>query len=171
MKCKNCKKEIDDKKFIQNLNVCTECDFHDYLSAIDRIKSIADEGSFIEFAESINSVDFLEFYDIKKYSDRLSEARLKSGQSEAIITGECSINGLKASIGVMDFNFMGGSMGSVVGEKVRIAADNSIKKRIPLIIFSASGGARMQEGIISLMQMAKTVSAINRLKIENIPYF
>jgi Acetyl-CoA carboxylase beta subunit len=169
--CKKCKKEIDSKEFLLNLNVCPYCNFHDYISARERLQITVDEGSFKEFAGEINSVDTLNFYDLKAYKDRLTEAKLKSGLNEAVVTGEAKLAGNKISVGVMDFNFMGGSMGSVVGERIKILADNSIANRIPLIIFAASGGARMQEGILSLMQMAKTVSCMNRIHEAKIPYF
>jgi acetyl-CoA carboxylase carboxyl transferase subunit beta len=169
--CKKCKKEIDMEEYVRNLKVCPYCNFHDYMSARERLQITVDEGSFKEFAGGINSVDRLNFYDVKAYKDRLTEAKIKSGLNEAIITGEARLAGNKVSIGVMDFNFMGGSMGSVVGERIKILADNSIAIRAPLIIFAASGGARMQEGILSLMQMAKTVSCINRINEAKIPYF
>ena len=169
--CKKCKSELDSDNFLLNLNVCPECNYHDYISARERIEITADEGTFYEMAGDINSIDFLNFYDLKSYSARLQEARLKSGLNEAIIVGTAKIKSSAVSLGVMDFNFMGGSMGSVVGERIKVIVDYSIEKKIPLIIFSASGGARMQEGIISLMQMAKTVSCINRLKETQIPYF
>jgi len=170
MKCKNCKKEMDPDEFLINLNVCANCGYHDYIGAMKRIQITTDEGSFSEMAQDLNSVDFLDFYDLKPYSSRLTEARVKSGLNEAIIVGNAKINGFKTSLGVMDFNFMGGSMGSVVGEKIKIIADYSIANKLPLIIFCASGGARMQEGIMSLMQMAKTVSCINRLRENKILY-
>jgi len=170
IKCKKCNKEIDPDEFIVNLNVCPYCGFHDYIGARERIQITCDEGSFYEMAQNLNSVDFLDFYDLKSYNSRLAEARLKSGLSEAIVVGDARINGFATSLGVMDFNFMGGSMGSVVGEKIKIIADYSIANKLPLIIFCASGGARMQEGIMSLMQMAKTVSCINRLRENKIPY-
>jgi acetyl-CoA carboxylase carboxyl transferase subunit beta len=169
--CKKCKKEIDPEEYIRNLKVCSYCNFHDYMSARERLKITIDEGSFREFAGEINSVDSLNFYDVKAYKDRLTEAKIKSGLNEAIVTGEARLAGNKISIGVMDFNFMGGSMGSVVGERIKILADNSIFNKVPLIIFAASGGARMQEGILSLMQMAKTVSCMNRINEAKIPYF
>jgi acetyl-CoA carboxylase carboxyl transferase subunit beta len=169
--CKNCKKEIDETEFLSGLKVCPACGFHEWMSAWERIRSVADEGSFKELASEINSFDFLDFQDLKLYSERLHQARLKSEINEAIVVGEARIKSFKTSLGVMDFGFMGGSMGSVVGEKVKIITDNSISRNIPLIIFSASGGARMQEGILSLMQMAKTVSGINRLREAKIPYF
>ncbi|MCL5071322.1 MAG: acetyl-CoA carboxylase, carboxyltransferase subunit beta [Actinobacteria bacterium] len=170
IKCKSCNKEINPDEFLINLNVCPNCSYHSYIGARERIQITSDEGSFNEIAQDLNSADFLNFYDLKSYSSRLKEARLKSGLNEAIVVGDARINGFKTSLGVMDFSFMGGSMGSVVGEKIKIIADYSIANKLPLIIFCASGGARMQEGIMSLMQMAKTVSCINRLRESKIPY-
>lgn len=169
-KCRSCNKEINSEEFLLSLNVCPNCGYHDYLGARERIQISTDEGSFNELAQDLSSVDFLNFYDLKSYNSRLTEARLKSGLNEAIIVGEARIQGFQASFGVMDFNFMGGSMGSVVGEKIKIITDHSIAGKLPLIIFCASGGARMQEGIMSLMQMAKTVSCINRLRENKLPY-
>jgi acetyl-CoA carboxylase carboxyl transferase subunit beta len=169
-KCKSCNKEIDPEELLINLNVCPNCGYHGYIGTMERIRITSDEDSFNEIARDLNSVDFLNFYDLKSYGSRLTEARLKSGLNEAIVVGDARINGIGTSLGVMDFNFMGGSMGSVVGEKIKIIADYSIANKLPLIIFCASGGARMQEGIMSLMQMAKTVSCINRLRENKIPY-
>ena len=169
--CKKCKKEIGQKRFVKDLYVCHHCGFHDYISARERLEITVDEKSFIEIATDINSVDFLDFYDIKSYGTRLEEAKLRSRLEEAIIVGNATIKNYRIAIGIMDFSFMGGSMGSVVGEKVKILADYSIDNRVPLIIFAASGGARMQEGIMSLMQMAKTVSSILRVREAKIPYF
>jgi acetyl-CoA carboxylase carboxyl transferase subunit beta len=171
IKCKNCKKKIDEEKFIFNLWVCPFCNYHSYVSARDRVQITVDDGSFTELGSSISSEDFLNFYDSKSYSTRLKEARLKASLEEAIIVGEAKIENHAIALGVMDFNFMGGSMGSVVGEKIRIITDFSIEKKVPLIIFCASGGARMQEGVVSLIQMAKTVSCINRVRESKIPYF
>ncbi|MBC7334605.1 MAG: acetyl-CoA carboxylase, carboxyltransferase subunit beta [Actinobacteria bacterium] len=171
IKCDNCKKDIEKERFILNLKVCPYCDYHSYINARDRIQITVDEGSFSEIANNIASVDFLNFYDVKSYDERLREAKLKSGLDEAIIVGEARISGFKVALGVMDFSFMGGSMGSVVGERIKLIANHSIKKEIPLIIFCASGGARMQEGIMSLMQMAKAVSSINRIREKRLPYF
>ncbi len=166
-KCENCNKEIDSEIFILNLRVCPYCNYHHSINARDRLQITADNNSFIELGKNINSEDFLGFYDVKSYGVRLKEARLKTGIDEAIIIGEAKIEGYDVALGVMDFRFMGGSMGSVVGEKIRILANHSIDKSIPLILFCTSGGARMQEGAISLMQMAKTVSSINRIKENN----
>lgn len=171
IKCKNCGKDIDGEEFLKNLNVCPRCDFHDYINARTRLELLTDQNSFQELSSNIETLDILGFYDTKSYGERLTEARLKSGLDEAIIAGKACLGGYDISLGIMDFKFMGGSMGSIVGERIRVLADNSINKDIPLVIFSASGGARMQEGIISLMQMAKTVSAVNRVSEARIPFF
>lgn len=169
-KCRSCNKNIKQEVFIDNLKVCPYCNNHEYISCRERIDITADKDSFMELDANMVSVDVLRFYDLKTYPDRLKEAREKTGLNEAIITGEARIENDSVAIGVMDFSFMGGSMGSVVGEKIKNLADLSIKKNMPLIIFSASGGARMQEGIVSLMQMAKTVSSVRRVMEKNIPY-
>lgn len=169
-KCRICNKNIKKELFTDNLNVCPYCNGHDYISCRERIKIIVDQDSFKEIDKDIKSVDFLKFFDLKTYAKRLSEAKEKTGLNEAIVTGEAMINGNGIAIGVMDFRFMGGSMGSGVGEKIKNLCNTSIEKNIPLIIFSASGGARMQEGIISLMQMAKTVSSVRRVMEKKIPY-
>jgi acetyl-CoA carboxylase carboxyl transferase subunit beta len=171
IKCKNCGKDIEKEVFLLNLQVCPYCNYHNPIGSMDRIQITVDEGSFRESNQDMKSVDFLKFFDLKAYEERLREARLKTSLNEAIITGEARIERKPVALGVMDFDFMGGSMGSVVGEKIRQLCDCSIQKDIPLIIFATSGGARMQEGIISLMQMAKTVSGINRVKEKKIPYF
>jgi acetyl-CoA carboxylase carboxyl transferase subunit beta len=168
--CNSCKKEIDEEQFLENLNVCPNCGKHYYLDSWSRIKTLTDENSFNEIGKEINSVDFLNFTDLKSYKLRLEEARQKSKVSEAIIVGSAKISGFDVGIGVMDFSFMGGSMGSVVGERIKRLADYVISKEIPLIIVCASGGARMQEGIISLMQMVKTVSAVKRVKEKGLLY-
>jgi acetyl-CoA carboxylase carboxyl transferase subunit beta len=169
-KCKNCSKEMENEIFMLNMWVCPYCNYHHSINARDRLHITVDENSFIELGKNINSTDFLNFYDTRAYSARLKEAKLKTGIDEAIIVGDAKIEGIDVAIGIMDFRFMGGSMGSVVGEKIKILSDHSIEKKIPLIIFCSSGGARMQEGVISLMQMAKTVSCINRVKENIIPY-
>ena len=169
-KCEKCGNESKRIDFVSNNNVCHVCNRHYYIDSWQRIRLIADEGSFSELGTDINSYDFLGFSDTKSYSLRIQEAKEKSNISEAIIVGKARINGINSAIGIMDFGFMGGSMGSVVGERIKILADSAIKDRLPLIIFCSSGGARMQEGIISLMQMAKTVSCIRRLKESGLPY-
>lgn len=169
-KCENCSKDIDGEIFMLNLRVCPYCNYHHRISARDRLQITVDDNSFTELGKNINSEDFLGFYDVKSYGTRLKEARLKTGMDEGIIAGEAKIEENAVAIGIMDFRFMGGSMGSVIGEKIKILANHSIEKDIPLIIFCTSGGARMQEGVISLMQMAKTVSSINRVKENKNPY-
>ncbi len=169
-KCKSCKKNIRQEVFIENLKVCPYCNKHEYIGCRERVNITVDQGSFIELDGDMTSVDILNFYDLKTYPERLEEAWNKTGLNEAIITGEAELEGRPIAIGVMDFSFMGGSMGSVVGEKIKNLCDLSIGKNIPMIIFSASGGARMQEGIVSLMQMAKTVSGVSRVMEKNIPY-
>ncbi len=170
IKCKNCNKEIDGETFLLNSRVCPYCNYHHTIGARDRLQITVDENSFVELGKNINSVDFLNFFDVKSYGTRLKEAKLKTGMNEAIIVGEAKIEGIGLAIGIMDFGFMGGSMGSVVGERIKILAGHSIEKNIPLVIFCTSGGARMQEGAVSLMQMAKTVSSINRVKENKILY-
>ncbi len=168
VKCKNCNKDIENEIFILNLWVCPYCNYHHYISPGDRLQITVDSSSFTELGKNINSVDFLNFYDLKSYSVRLKEAKLKTSLNEAIITGEARIDGNDVALGIMDFRFMGGSMGSVVGEKIKLLCSHCIEKEIPLIIFCTSGGARMQEGIMSLMQMAKTVSGINKVREKKI---
>ena len=170
IKCKSCNKDIEREIYLLNLQVCPYCNNHSYIGCRERIQITTDENSFAEQNGNLSSVDLLEFFDLKSYPERLKEAKVKTSLSSAIITGEAKIDGDEVAIGVMDFSFMGGSMGSVVGEKIKNLADLSIEKNIPLILFSASGGARMQEGIISLMQMAKTVSSVRRVMEKKIPY-
>ncbi len=171
IKCKKCSKDIENDVFIMNLQVCPFCNHHAYIGARDRIQFTVDENSFKEIDQDIRSIDFLKFFDLKSYSGRLKAARLKTSLNEAIITGEAKIDGNEVALGVMDFSFMGGSMGSVVGEKIKNLCNFSIEREMPLIIFSSSGGARMQEGILSLMQMTKTVSSVNRVSENKIPFF
>ena len=150
--------------------VCPKCRYPFRISARERITSLLDEGSFEEREAGLRSRDPLHFKDTVKYTERLKKARSKTGLEEAVITGLGSIGGHPVSIAVFEFGFMGGSMGSVVGEKLTRAIELAIAKRVPLLIVSASGGARMQEGILSLMQMAKTSAALQRLARERLPY-
>ncbi|MFW6022919.1 MAG: acetyl-CoA carboxylase, carboxyltransferase subunit beta [Halanaerobiaceae bacterium] len=166
-KCKNCKEIIFNKKLIDNLMVCPECNYHFRLSAKDRLAITIDDGSFKEFAGEIHSKDPLEF---PNYIDKLKSAKVKTGLNEAVITGEAEIEGMPVVIGVMDFHFMGGSMGSVVGEKITLAIEKSMETEKPLILVTTAGGARMQEGLISLMQMAKTSAAVKKLDDKGILY-
>ncbi len=168
-KCKNCNEIIYSKEIERNLNVCPKCDYHFRITARQRIDLVLDEGSFQEMDPAMQSVDFLEFKDSKKYKDRI-KAAVKKSTGDAVICGEGAIEGLAVVVSVFDFSFMGGSMGSVVGEKITRAIERALEKKSPLLIFSSSGGARMQESILSLMQMAKTSAALGRLKAAGIPF-
>jgi len=169
-KCKNCNEIIYTKEIERNLNVCPKCDYHFRISARERIALILDEGSFVEHDAGMESVDFLDFKDSKKYKDRIKAAVKKAGGGDAVICGDGAIDGLPVSMAVFEFGFMGGSMGSVVGEKITRAIERGLEKRAPVLIFSSSGGARMQESILSLMQMAKTSAALAKLKKAGIPF-
>ncbi|AQX53510.1 acetyl-CoA carboxylase, carboxyltransferase subunit beta [Priestia flexa] len=156
-KCKKCKKIMYTKELNKNLKVCLNCGHHHQMTAKERISSLIDEGTFIEYDRTMRSQNPLEFPD---YVEKLEKDREKTGLSEAIVTGEGDINGLKVVVAVMDSHFRMGSMGSVVGEKITRAIEKAKDLGVPFLIFTASGGARMQEGILSLMQMAKTSSAL-----------
>jgi len=169
-KCKNCNEIIYTKEIERNLNVCPKCDYHFRISARERIALILDEGSFVEHDAGMESVDFLDFKDSKKYKDRIKAALKKAGGGDAVVCGDGAIDGLPVSMAVFDFGFMGGSMGSVVGEKITRAIERGLEKRAPVLVFSSSGGARMQESILSLMQMAKTSAALAKLKKAGIPF-
>jgi acetyl-CoA carboxylase carboxyl transferase subunit beta len=170
IKCDACLEIIYKPEVERNLNVCPKCVYHFRIPAMERIGAVTDEGTFAEFAEDLESVDPLNFTDTKKYVDRIKEARKKTGRREAVITGRGKINGIDVVLAVLDFEFQGGSMGSVVGEKVALAAELALESGVPLIVFSASGGARMQEGTLSLMQMAKTSAALARLSDARLPF-
>ncbi len=170
IKCAACLEIIYKPEVERSLNVCPKCTYHFRIPAAERIRSVVDEGTFEEIAEEMESVDPLGFTDTKKYVDRLKEARKKTGRREAAIIGKAKLNGIDIVLGVLDFEFQGGSMGSVVGEKISLAAETALDARVPLVIFSASGGARMQEGTLSLMQMAKTSAALARLSDAGVPY-
>jgi acetyl-CoA carboxylase carboxyl transferase subunit beta len=169
-KCEICSKLVDMDVFLRDFKVCSYCKHHYLLDSASRIRLLSDEGTFKETCTDIRPVDFLNFVDTKSYKERIAESENKSGISEAIVTGLVKIGGFDAALGVLDFGYMGGSMGSVVGEKIKQLSLLSIEKKMPLILVCSSGGARMQEGIISLMQMAKTVSAVNKVKESLIPY-
>ncbi len=170
VKCDGCKEVVYKKEIDRNLKVCPKCNYHFRISARERLKLLIDDGSFIEIDETLVSVDPLKFKDKIAYKDRLIEKQKATGLKEAVISGDAIIKGYPLSLVIMDFSFMGGSMGSVVGEKVSRAAERALEKKQPLIIVSSSGGARMQEGILSLMQMAKVSAAIGRLKDNGILY-
>jgi acetyl-CoA carboxylase carboxyl transferase subunit beta len=140
------------------------------MQAADRISMLTDEGSFDEYAEHLVSIDPLEFDDVKPYRSRLRSAAANTGVRDAFVVGRAKLGGLPYHLGVFEFKFMGGSMGVVVGEKIAMLFDRALEERLPAVIVSASGGARMQEGILSLMQMAKTSALVNRLREEGIPF-
>ncbi|MCK9171956.1 acetyl-CoA carboxylase, carboxyltransferase subunit beta [Desulfuromonas thiophila] len=169
-KCKNCSEIIYAKEIERNLSVCPKCDYHFRISARARIDLVLDGDSFREMDANLQSVDFLEFKDSKRYKERIKSAVGKAGGGDAVVCGEGTIDGLPVVVAVFDFSFMGGSMGSVVGEKITRAIEKGLETRAPVIIFSCSGGARMQESILSLMQMAKTSAALARLKQAGIPF-
>jgi len=169
-KCKKCEEAIYNKDLEKNLFVCPECDYHFRLTTDQRIKLLVDEGSFNEFDSQITAADPLNFVANAAYSDKLKQAKEKTKLKEAITTGTATIDELPIVLGVFNFSFVGGSMGSVVGEKIARCVDKAIEEKCGLILISASGGARMQEGVLSLMQMIKTGQAVARLANENLPY-
>jgi len=170
VKCDSCKEIIYKKEIDKNLKICPKCNYHFRISARERINLLVDEGSFVETDAGLASNDPLNFKDKIPYRDRLEENRKKSGLEEAAISGEAMIEGRPVIMVILDFSFMGGSMGSVVGEKIMRAAEAALEKKIPLITVASSGGARMQEGIFSLMQMARVSAAIAKLNENGILY-
>jgi acetyl-CoA carboxylase carboxyl transferase subunit beta len=171
LKCDSCKEVVYRKEIEKNAKVCPKCNYHFPISIDERIALILDEGSFKEWDAGLAPLDPLNFRDSAKYRDRLKSAQEKTRRREAMVIGEGTINHLPVIMGVFNFSFMGGSMGSVVGEKILRAAERAAERRWPLIIVSSSGGARMQEGILSLMQMAKTSAALGRLSEARVPFF
>jgi acetyl-CoA carboxylase carboxyl transferase subunit beta len=169
-KCQNCGEVIVSKEIEKNLNVCPNCNHHFRVSARQRFDLLLDAGSFVEFDANMVSIDFLEFKDSKSYQERINAALAKGGGKDAIICAEGKIDGMPVQIAIFDFSFMGGSMGSVVGEKITRAIERALAKHTPVIIVSASGGARMQESILSLMQMAKTSAALAKLREKGLPF-
>lgn len=170
LKCTHCNELIHTNELEQNQNCCPKCDYHYRLSVEERIASLSDEGTFKSLFNDLQPVDALDFVDSESYVNRIKVAQEKTGSSEAVHVGTCLINQKRIALGVMDFNFMGGSMGSVVGERLTRLIELALGEKIPLIIVSTSGGARMQESILSLMQMAKTSAALARLDEEKIPF-
>jgi acetyl-CoA carboxylase carboxyl transferase subunit beta len=170
IKCNNCGEIVYSKEIDRNLKVCPKCDYHFRITAKERIDLLVDPGSFEEFDSQIKSEDPLQFKDSKKYKDRIKDAVKKTKQNEAVICGTCTIEGKEVVIAVFDFFFLGGSMASAVGEKITRAIEMAVKRRCGLIIISSSGGARMQEGALSLMQMAKTSVALARMRKERLPF-
>jgi acetyl-CoA carboxylase carboxyl transferase subunit beta len=170
VKCDDCKEIVYRKEVDANFNTCPKCGFHFRISARDRFELLFDDQKFKEFAGDIRSGDPLGFRDTKRYADRLKVYQQRVGQGDAVLCAEGKLEGLPLVICAMEYAFMGGSMGSVVGEKITIAIERAIEKKEPLIIVSTSGGARMQEGILSLMQMAKISAALAKLADAGLPY-
>ncbi len=170
IKCEGCQEIIYKKEMEKNFHVCTKCGFHFRINSLDYVKILLDNEKFEEFNEHIAPVDFLRFKASKRYADQIRESIKKAGVNDAVRTGFGAVHGYPVVLCIMDFNFIGGSMGSVVGEKIARAADQALQHRIPLIIISASGGARMMEGALSLMQMAKTSSRLAKLADAGILY-
>ncbi len=168
--CPDCGEMLFNKQLARNMNVCPKCDHHFKIGARERIELLADKGSFVEHDAHVVSGDPLGFVDSRPYPQRLEAARVKSGSEEAVICGSAAIAKEAVELAVMDFEFIGGSMGSAVGEKITRAAERALVARVPLVVVCASGGARMQEGTLALMQMAKTVAALARLADAGVPY-
>jgi acetyl-CoA carboxylase carboxyl transferase subunit beta len=170
VKCDDCKEIVYKKEVEANYNVCPKCGYHFRLNARERFELLFDDNKYKEFATDIRSGDPLEFRDTKRYRDRLRVYEQRVGKSDAVVCAEGKLDGMPVVICAMEYNFMGGSMGSVVGEKITLAVERALEKKEPLIIVSCSGGARMQEGIFSLMQMAKISAALARLAEARLPY-
>lgn len=170
LKCTHCNELIHANELEQNLNCCPKCDYHYRLTVEDRIKSLADADSFKELFTNLKPKDPLQFVDTEPYEKRLVEAVEKSGHDEAIVTGTCKLDHHPLALAVLNFNFMGGSMGSVVGERLTLLIEHAIKHKLPLLVVSTSGGARMQESVLSLMQMAKTSGALAKLHEARLPF-
>lgn len=166
-KCARCGQSIFTKDFEKNLKVCTHCGFHHKLTAAERITYTVDQGTWCEFARNLRSTDSLHFKD---YAAKLEKLTTDTGLTDGVLTGTAEIDSVPLVLGVTDFRFIGGSMGSVTGEKIVRATEEAVSRRLPFVIFTTSGGARMQEGLLSLMQMAKTSAACARLAKAGLPY-
>jgi acetyl-CoA carboxylase carboxyl transferase subunit beta len=170
VKCAGCGAVLYSRKIERNHQVCPECGHHHRLDVDGYVRLLADENTFEEFGAELKSLDPLGFRDAKKYVDRISSSVKKTGRNEAVITGTAELAGHLIILGVMDFEFLGGSVGSVVGEKIARAVDRSLETKRSLVLLSCSGGMRMQEGMLSLMQMAKTSARLTRLAKAKIPF-
>jgi acetyl-CoA carboxylase carboxyl transferase subunit beta len=169
-KCPSCDQQVFNRQLERNLRVCPTCGHHFRMGIGERIELLLDEGSFAEHDAGLTSVDPLHFVDQKRYPDRVEAAQIKTGLAEAAVWGTGRVDGQPVAIGLFDFRFMGGSMGSVVGEKVARCLEAALLERIPAVIVAASGGARMQEGTLSLLQLAKTTAPLVRLDEAGIPF-
>lgn len=169
-KCPGCETVLYSRKLERNFLVCPECGYHNRLPIGGYVELLSDEKTFKELFSDLKSLDPLGFKDSKKYSDRVSAAMKKTERNEAVVTGEATLHGHPVVLAIMDFQFLGGSVGSVVGEKIARAVDYAVENKRSLIIISSSGGMRMQEGILSLMQMAKTSARLTRLAKAGLPF-
>lgn len=170
VKCTSCQSLMYYKEIGKQNYVCPKCGFHLRIAVDERIELLTDEGSFIEYDANLSPVDPLKFVDKKSYAKRLDEAYAKTSRRSCVVSGECKINDQKAQLVVFDFSFMGGSLGSVEGEKIVRAVNRAIEQKVGLIIVSTSGGARMQESTFALMQMSKTSAALAKLAENHLPY-
>lgn len=170
IKCPECQSLMYFKEIENQFKVCPKCEFHMRINAQERIGLIADKGSFVEYDSNLSPTDPLKFVDKKSYKKRISEAYSKTNRNSSVISGECTLNSMPIGLVCFDFAFMGGSLGSVEGERIVRTVNRCIEKKLPLVIVSASGGARMQESTFSLLQMSKTSAAIKRLSEHKIPY-
>jgi acetyl-CoA carboxylase carboxyl transferase subunit beta len=170
VKCAACKEMVYKKEVLRNANVCPKCNYHFRIGSYERLSMLLDDGKFDEFDHDISPKDALGFVDSKPYAQRIKEYQAKTEMRDALVSCRGTIGGHPVVVSVMEYGFMGGSMGSVVGEKVTRCAELALKERIPLIIISCSGGARMQEGALSLMQMAKISAALARLDDAGLPF-
>lgn len=170
VKCTGCNELVHANELQENKHCCPKCDYHYRLTGLQRIELLADAGTFQEMFAQFKPNDPLHFVDTEPYVERLDRAIKSTGRDEAVIVGTCQINGIATALGVLDFSFMGGSMGSVVGERLTSLMEYAFEYHLPLVLVSASGGARMQESILSLMQMAKTSAALAKLHEKKLPY-
>lgn len=170
VKCSACQAQLYRKDLVAHLYVCKECGHHERMPVNARVAMLADDGSFEPWSGGVRPVDALEFVDVEPYADRLAAVQQRAGRPDAIVTGAASIDGERVALAVMDFQFLGGSMGSVVGEEIARAAERAVDEDRALVLVAASGGARMQEGALSLMQMAKTTVALEGLAARRLPY-
>jgi len=170
LKCNHCREIVYRKEVDRNNKVCPKCDYHFPISVMERITLLVDFGTFKEWDADLGPQDPLSFHDTKSYKDRVKAQQEKTGRKDAMVIGEGVINGRRVALCLFDFGFMGGSMGSVVGEKICRAIDRALEAKLPVILVTTSGGARMQEGILSLMQMAKTSAAVAKLGEAKLPF-
>ncbi len=170
LKCPSCQAQLYRKDLVANLYVCKECGHHERMPVDERVAMLADEGSFVLWSGAVTPVDALGFVDVEPYAERLAAVQKKSGRPDAIVTGAATLDGERVALAVMDFRFLGGSMGSVVGEEIARAAERAAAEDRAFVLIAASGGARMQEGALSLMQMAKTTVALEALAEKRLPY-